>query len=257
MKAVILAGGKGTRIIEESSSRPKPMIEIGGMPIIWHIMKIYSHYGIKDFVVCCGYKGHQVKEYFSSLFVNQSDFTIDLSENELTFHKTQCEDWRVTLVDTGLETMTGGRLLRAREYLKDEEDFCFTYGDGLADIDIKNLIEFHRAQKTIATVTSVYPKARYGSLEIKDNYVMNFTEKPLGDNSRINGGFFVLKKSVFDYIDDDTSIWEENPLSRLAEENQLSAFHHNGFWSPMDTLRDKLFLEECWLSEQKFWKVWK
>ncbi len=256
MKAVILAGGKGTRIIEESKTKPKPMIEIGSMPLIWHIMKIYSHYGINDFIVCCGYKGYQIKEYFLNIFMNNSDFSINLSDNKLTVHKSCSENWNITLIDTGKDSMTGGRLLRTKSYLEQENDFCFTYGDGLGDINIKELIEFHKRQNTIATVTSVYPKARYGALEIENQLVKKFSEKPRGDNNLINAGFFVLKKEVFRYLNNDQTVWEHEPLESLASDGELSSYEHKGFWSPMDTLRDKIYLEDCWESKEKYWKVW-
>jgi glucose-1-phosphate cytidylyltransferase len=256
VKAVILAGGKGTRIIEESKTRPKPMIKIGSMPILWHIMKIYSYHGINDFIICCGYKADIIKEYFSNIVLNNSDFTISTSDNKINIHKTWSEKWNITLVDTGQETMTGGRLLRVKDYLNNDDTFCFTYGDGLGDVNIKKLIDFHKKQKTIATLTSVYPTARYGALQIENNLVKNFSEKPRGDNTRINGGFFVLNNSVFDYLSDDSTIWEHEPLEKLAKNKQLSSYNHTGFWSPMDTLRDKLFLEKCWESKEKFWKIW-
>jgi glucose-1-phosphate cytidylyltransferase len=256
MKAVILAGGLGTRISEETHLRPKPMIEIGGKPVLWHIMKIYSSYGIHDFVICCGYKGYVIKEYFANYFLHMSDVTFDMQHNKMEVHQRYAEPWRVTLVDTGDETMTGGRLARVAEHVKDEEAFCFTYGDGVSDINITNLVEFHRASKLKATLTATLPPGRFGALDLKDNKVMAFKEKPKGDGGLINGGFFVLSPDVLRYIDGDTSIWEREPLERLAKEGQLGAYEHGGFWQPMDTLRDKTYLEELWQSGQAPWKVW-
>ena len=257
MKAVILAGGLGTRISEETHLKPKPMIEIGGKPILWHIMKIYSSYGINDFIVCCGYKGYVIKEYFANYFLHMSDVTFDMSHNKMDVHQKYAESWRVTLVDTGDNTLTGGRLKRIREYLKDEEAFCFTYGDGLSDINISDLIEFHKSHKKLATVTSVQPPGRYGSLAIDNLRVTGFLEKPKGDGAWINGGFFVLSPKVIDYIDSDEDSWEAAPLTNLAHENQLMAFSHTGFWQPMDTLRDKNHLEDIWQSGNAPWKKWK
>ncbi|MBK8352438.1 MAG: glucose-1-phosphate cytidylyltransferase [Leptospiraceae bacterium] len=257
MKAVILAGGLGTRISEETHLKPKPMIEIGGKPILWHIMKIYSSYGINDFIVCCGYKGYVIKEYFANYFLHMSDVTFDMSHNKMDVHQKYAESWRVTLVDTGDNTLTGGRLKRIREYLKDEEAFCFTYGDGLSDINISDLIEFHKSHKKLATVTSVQPPGRYGSLAIDNLRVTGFLEKPKGDGAWINGGFFVLSPKVIDYIDSDEDSWEAAPLTNLAHENQLMAFSHTGFWQPMDTLRDKNHLEDLWQSGNAPWKKWK
>jgi glucose-1-phosphate cytidylyltransferase len=256
MKAVILAGGLGTRISEESVSRPKPMIEIGGKPILWHIMKIYSHYGINDFVVCCGYKGYVIKEYFANYFLHTSDVTFDMQENSMEVHQRYAEPWRVTLVDTGEETMTGGRLKRVSEYVKDEEAFCFTYGDGVSDINIKSLIDFHREQGVSATLTAVYPPGRFGALDITDNKVATFKEKPKGDGGMINGGFFVLSPSVLSLLKDDSTVWEQEPLEQLAKSNQMAAYTHSGFWQPMDTLRDKNNLEELWSSGNAPWKLW-
>jgi len=255
MKAVILAGGFGTRISEETHLKPKPMIEIGGMPLLWHIMKIYSFYGIDDFVICCGYKGYVIKEYFANYFLHMSDVTFDMKENKMEVHKKSVEPWMVTLVDTGTDTMTGGRLKRVQKYVENET-FCFTYGDGLADISIKNLIEFHKKQKTIATVTSVQPPGRFGSLNIEQEKIVEFQEKPLGDGSWINGGYFVLEPRIFDYIQDDKTIWEKEPLEKLAKESQLSAYKHNGFWNAVDTLRDQNYLENLWNDVKAPWKVW-
>ena len=257
MKAVILAGGLGTRISEETHLKPKPMIEIGGKPILWHIMKIYSYYGINDFIVCCGYKGYVIKEYFANYFLHMSDVTFDMSRNKMDVHQKYAESWRVTLVETGDNTLTGGRLKRVKEYLKDEEAFCFTYGDGLSDINISELIEFHNSHKKLATVTAVQPPGRYGSLAIDDSRVTGFLEKPKGDGAWINGGFFVLSPKVIDYIDSDEDSWEAAPLINLAQENQLMAFSHTGFWQPMDTLRDKNHLEDLWQSGNAPWKKWK
>ena len=255
MKAVILAGGLGTRISEETHLKPKPMIEIGGKPILWHIMKTYSFYGINDFVICCGYKGYVIKEYFANYFLHMSDVTFDMAANKMEIHQNSAEPWRVTLVDTGDNTMTGGRLKRVREYLGDE-DFCFTYGDGVADVDVGALVAFHKQQGCMGTVTSVQPPGRYGALETDGDRVTGFMEKPQGDGGRINGGYFVLSPKVIDYIDGDNTSWESGPLNVLAKENQLAAFQHQGFWQPMDTLRDKNHLEELWQSGKAPWKVW-
>jgi len=257
MKAVILAGGLGTRITEETHLKPKPMIEIGGKPILWHIMKMYSHYGINDFVICCGYKGYFIKEYFANYFLHMSDVTFDMANNSMEVHQQKAEPWKVTLIDTGDETMTGGRLKRVAPYLQDEDAFCFTYGDGVSDVNISALIEFHRTHKLQATVTATYPPGRFGSLDINtDNRVMTFKEKPKGDGGMVNGGFFVLSPKVIDLIDGDSTIWERDPLERLAEGAQLVAYQHHGFWQPMDTLRDKMHLEELWQSGNAPWKVW-
>ena len=257
MKAVILAGGLGTRITEETHLKPKPMIEIGGKPILWHIMKTYSHYGINDFVICCGYKGYFIKEYFANYFLHMSDITFDMANNSMEVHQQHAEPWKVTLIDTGDETMTGGRLKRVAPYLQDEEEFCFTYGDGVSDINIHTLIEFHRAHKLLATLTAAYPPGRFGALDIHpDNRVITFKEKPKGDGGMVNGGFFVLSPKVIDLIEGDSSIWERGPLEQLAERNQLAAYQHCGFWMPMDTLRDKMHLEELWQSGNAPWKVW-
>ena len=255
MKAVILAGGLGTRISEETSFRPKPMIEIGSKPILWHIMKIYSHYGIHDFIVCCGYKGYVIKEYFANYFLHTSDVTFDMASNEMEVHSRSAEPWRVTLVDTGDSTMTGGRLRRVRKYLGNEP-FCFTYGDGVADVNISNLISFHKSEGRKATLTAVQPPGRFGSLAFERGRVLSFEEKPHGDGAWINGGFFVLEPDVIELIESDSCTWEQKPLQTLAETSQLSAYHHRGFWQPMDTLRDKNLLEEMWQMNQAPWRVW-
>jgi glucose-1-phosphate cytidylyltransferase len=257
MKAVILAGGLGTRISEETYLKPKPMIEIGGKPILWHIMKIYSSYGINDFVICCGYRGYVIKEYFANYFLHMSDVTFDMTLNKMEVHQQNAEPWRVTLIDTGDETMTGGRLKRTKEFVKDDEAFCFTYGDGVADIDIAALIKFHKQHGKQATVTAVQPPGRYGALNMDGKKVVSFIEKPRGDGSRINGGFFVLSPKCLDYIDGDATPWESAPLVRLASNGELIAFEHEGFWQPMDTLRDKNQLEELWLNGNAPWKSWK
>ncbi|MBS0193781.1 MAG: glucose-1-phosphate cytidylyltransferase [Proteobacteria bacterium] len=255
MIAVILAGGLGTRISEETSLRPKPMIEIGGMPVLWHILKIYSGHGINDFIICLGYKGYMIKEYFANYFLHRSDVTIDLSTNRLDVHHKHAEPWRITLVDTGEHTQTGGRLKRVADYL-DGGAFCFTYGDGLADIDVTAEIAFHRAQGGLATMCAVQPAGRFGAIDIEDNRITRFEEKPSGDGSWINGGYFVLEPGVLDYIEDDATIWERTPLEALARDGQISAYTHRGFWHPMDTLRDKLRLEELWQSGRAPWKSW-
>jgi glucose-1-phosphate cytidylyltransferase len=256
MKAVILAGGLGTRISEETDFRPKPMIEIGGKPVLWHIMKIYSSYGINNFVICCGYKGYVIKEYFANYFLHMSDVTFDMTLNKMDVHHRNAEPWRVTLIDTGDETMTGGRLKRAEEFVKDEEAFCFTYGDGVADINISSLVKFHQQHGKQATVTAVQPPGRYGALSMEGEKVAGFIEKPKGDGGRINGGFFVLSPKCLNYITDDTTSWESDPLVRLAADGELMAFEHGGFWQPMDTLRDKNYLEKLWLGQRAPWKVW-
>jgi len=256
MKAVILAGGYGTRISEETHLKPKPMIEIGGMPILWHIMKNYSTYGINDFVIPCGYKGYIIKEYFANYFLHMSDVTFDMKNSSMEVHHKFVEPWKITLVDTGLDTMTGGRLKRIKEYVEDDT-FCFTYGDGLSDINISDLISFHKNQKTLATATAIQPPGRFGILEIQNEKIINFTEKPAGDGSWINGGFFVLEPKIFDYIENDHTVWEKEPLEKLATTNQLSAYKHNGFWQPLDTLRDKNYLEEIWSTGKAPWKKWK
>ncbi len=256
MKAVILAGGLGTRLSEETQVRPKPMVEIGGKPILWHIMKLYSAHGIHDFVVCLGYKGYMVKEYFANYFLHMSDVTFDMTQNRMEVHQNSAEPWRVTLVDTGDNTMTGGRLKRVGAYL-DDEDFCFTYGDGLSDVDITASVNFHKEQRTLATLTAIQPPGRFGVLEIENSArVLSFHEKPHGDGAWINGGFFVLSPKVLDYIEEDSTVWERDPMERLAAERQLSAFMHNGFWHPMDTLRDRNYLEELWGSGKAPWKKW-
>ena len=255
MKAVILAGGLGTRLSEETSVRPKPMVEVGGRPILWHIMKLYSAYGVNEFIICCGYKGYVIKEYFANYFLHMSDVTFDMSHNRMEVHEKFAEPWRVTLVDTGDDTMTGGRLKRVRQYLNDEA-FCFTYGDGVADVDIGKLIEFHRQEGKLATLMATQPPGRFGVLDIDGPAVRSFQEKPHGDGSWINGGFFVLSPKVIDYIEDDSTIWERGPMERLAKEGQLNAFYHDGFWQPMDTLRDKQHLESLWQAGSAPWKVW-
>ena len=256
MKVVILAGGLGTRISEETDTIPKPMIQIGGKPILWHIMKMYSTHGINDFIICCGYKGYVIKEYFANYFLHQSDVTFCMKENKMKVHCKRAEPWTVTLVDTGEDTMTGGRLKRIEAYVKDEEAFCLTYGDGVSDIDIKKLIKFHKQKNTLATLASVYPPGRFGALDIKNEKVHTFKEKPKGDGGRINGGFFVLSPKVIDFIEGDYIFWEQQPMESLAQQDQMSAFEHNGFWQPMDTLRDKKYLEDLWRSKKAPWKTW-
>lgn len=255
MKAVILAGGLGTRISEESSVRPKPMIEVGGKPILWHILKTYSAHGINDFVICCGYKGYVIKEYFANYFLHMSDVTFDMLSNKMEVHHRHAEPWRVTLVDTGEQTMTGGRIKRVAEHLAGEH-FCMTYGDGVGDVNIRALIDFHRSHGKLATITGVQPPGRYGSLGLNGSVVNNFLEKPEGDGGWVNGGFFVLSPEVLELIDGDTTIWEREPLERLAALGQLEAYLHSGFWQPMDTLRDKVALEELWASGRAPWQVW-
>jgi glucose-1-phosphate cytidylyltransferase len=256
MKAVILAGGLGTRLQEETERTPKPMVEIGGRPLLWHIMKMYSRHNVNEFIICCGYKANVIKDYFSNYFLYMSDVTFDMSLNRMEVHSKYAEPWRITLVDTGQDTMTGGRLLRVRSYLKDEESFCLTYGDGVSDIDLGAEIVFHQRHKRMATVAAVQLPGRYGALNIDGNAVAEFNEKPHGDGGWINGGFFVLSPQVFDYIESDRTSWESTPLDRLAEENQLMAFQHRGFWREMDTLRDKTQLEELWQSGAPPWKTW-
>jgi glucose-1-phosphate cytidylyltransferase len=257
MKAVLLAGGLGTRISEETALKPKPMIEIGGKPILWHIMKMYSAHGIHDFIICCGYKGYVIKEYFANYFLHMSDVTFDMQQNKMEVHQRYAEPWRVTLVDTGDETMTGGRLKRVAQYLENEDVFCMTYGDGVSDVNITKLIDFHRTHGLKATLTATFPPGRFGALDIHaDHKVTSFKEKPKGDGGMINGGFFVLSPKVIDLIDGDSTIWEREPLERLAESGQLKAFPHEGFWQCMDTLRDKTHLEELWASGKAPWKVW-
>lgn len=255
MKAVILAGGLGTRISEESHLKPKPMIEIGGKPILWHIMKIYSAYGINEFVICLGYKGYLIKEYFANYFLHMSDITFDIAHNKMQTHHNGAERWQVTLVDTGEKTMTGGRLKRVKPYLNGA-DFCFTYGDGVSNVNISQLIEFHKKQNSLATVTAVQPPGRFGALNMTENKITGFEEKPQGDHSWINGGFFILSSKVIDFIEDDSTVWEREPMEKLAQEGQLSAFIHKGFWHPMDTLRDKTYLETLWETNTAPWKVW-
>ncbi len=256
MKAVILAGGIGSRIVEESATRPKPMIEIGGLPILWHIMKIYAHHGIHDFVICLGYKGHQIKEYFANQLLHQSDITVDIAQNRIEYHHRAVEPWRVTLVDTGEKTATGGRLARVREYLSSNETFCMTYGDGVGNVDIAASIAFHRQQGRQATVTAVIPPARFGALVMDGTRVTSFTEKPAGDGAMINGGFFVLEPSVLDRVAGDDVAWEAAPLEGLARDSQLSAYQHHGFWQPMDTVRDRNYLESLWAGGDAPWKIW-
>jgi glucose-1-phosphate cytidylyltransferase len=256
MKAVILAGGLGTRISEETHSKPKPMIEIGGKPILWHIMKIFSAHGINEFIICCGYKGYMIKEYFANYFLHMSDVTFDIRSNQMEVHQHSAEPWRVTLIDTGIQTLTGGRIKRVSSYLSDDEDFCLAYGDCLSDVNVTELIKFHRSQKVKATVTAVLPPGRFGALDIDQVMVRNFQEKPKGDGARINGGFFVLSPEVLNYIEGDSTTWEWSPLENLAKEHQLAAYQHDGFWHPMDTLRDKVLLEDLWDSGQPPWKIW-
>jgi glucose-1-phosphate cytidylyltransferase len=257
MYCVILAGGLGTRISEETYLKPKPMIEIGGKPILWHIMKTYSHYGINDFIICCGYRGYVIKEYFANYFLHTSDVTFDMSANSMEVHHQYAEPWRVTLIDTGESTMTGGRLKRVESYLKNEDAFCFTYGDGVSNVDISQLVSFHKSHGLQATLTATFPPGRFGALEIQpDQSISAFKEKPKGDGGMINGGFFVLSPSVLDLLKDDTSVWEHEPMEVLAQKNQLKAYQHHGFWQPMDTLRDKTLLEELWNSGKAPWKVW-
>lgn len=256
MKAVILAGGYGTRISEETDLKPKPMVEIGGYPILWHIMKIYSSYGINDFVVCLGYKGYVIKEYFANYFLHKSDVTFDITKNKMEVHHQFAEPWKVTLVETGLKTMTGGRLKRVSKYLAKDEDFCFTYGDGLTDHNIQQTIDLHRQHKKLATITAVKPAGRFGAMDVEGTIVKSFEEKPRGDGAWINGGYFVLSPKVLDYIEDDTTIWEQNPMINLANEGQMEAYFHTGFWQPMDTLREKNQLETMWQNNAAPWKVW-
>jgi glucose-1-phosphate cytidylyltransferase len=256
MKAVILAGGLGTRLSEETAVKPKPMVEIGGRPILWHIMKLYSAHGVNEFVICCGYKGYLIKEYFANYFLHMSDVTFDIAFNSMTVHERKAEPWKVTLVDTGEDTMTGGRLKRVADYVRNEEAFCFTYGDGLSDVDIGKLISFHREQGRIATVTAVAPPGRYGALDIDAGIVTAFTEKPRGDGGLINGGFFVLSPKVLDFIPGDTTSFEGAPISELAAKRELAAFEHRGFWQAMDTIRDRTILESLWESGKAPWKAW-
>ncbi len=257
MKAVILAGGLGTRLSEETTVRPKPMVEIGGKPILWHIMKLYAFHGVTDFVVALGYKGYVIKEYFANYFLHTSDITIDVAKNSLEVHDSKAEPWRVTLVDTGDGTQTGGRLKRVRRYLDPDDVFCMTYGDGIGDVDIRALVSFAKERGTLATLTATQPPGRFGALDLDGPVIRSFREKPLGDGAWINGGFFVLHPRVIDYVSGDDTVWESEPLERLAAEGQLSAYEHHGFWQPVDTLRDKKVLEDQWASGRAPWKVWK
>ena len=259
MKAVILAGGLGTRLSEETSTRPKPMVEIGGKPILWHIMKNYSAHGINDFIICCGYKGYVIKEYFANYFLHMSDVTFDMQYNQMEVHSRHAEPWKVTLVDTGDDTLTGGRLKRVKQYVVNEDMFCFTYGDGVSDVNISATIDFHKSHGKLATLTATQPPGRFGALNLSGQKINSFQEKPQGDGAWINGGFFVLSPKVIDYIDDDATIWEKAPMERLAKDGQLDAYLHDGFWQPMDTLRDKVLLEELWQSGKAPWKTpsWK
>lgn len=256
MKAVILAGGFGTRISEETHLKPKPMIEIGGRPILWHIMKLYSAHGVNEFIICCGYKGYIIKEYFANYFLHMSDVTFDMAYNEMQVHRRAAEPWKVTLVDTGEATMTGGRLKRVADYLRHEDAFCFTYGDGLSNVDVRALVEYHRSHGKMSTVTAVHPPGRYGALEKSGNAVTGFTEKPRGDGGMINGGFFVLSPKCLDLIESDETPWEAAPMTSLAGMGEMMAFEHEGFWQPMDTLREKNLLEELWASGKAPWKIW-
>lgn len=256
MKAVILAGGLGTRLNEETDTKPKPMVEIGGKPILWHIMKIYSAHGISDFIICLGYKGYAIKEYFANYFLHVSNVTFDLAKNDMVVHQHNAESWKVTLVDTGDSAMTGGRLKNVRSYL-DNEDFCFTYGDGLGDIDIGELIKLHKSEGTLATLTAVQPPGRFGAIKTDKNKIIGFQEKPEGDGGWVNGGFFILSPKVIDYIADETTVWEASPMENLAENGELSAYFHHGFWQPMDTLREKKYLEDLWKSDKAPWRIWK
>jgi glucose-1-phosphate cytidylyltransferase len=257
MKAVILAGGLGTRLSEETAIKPKPMVEIGGKPILWHIMKTYSEHGVNEFIICCGYKGYVIKEYFANYFLHQSDVTFNMDENDMVVHYKRAEPWKVTLVDTGDDSMTGGRLKRVLPYLKNEKVFCFTYGDGVADINITELINFHKSHGKLATLTAAFPPGRFGALNIVDNQVKKFEEKPKGDGALINAGFFVLSTKVIDRIEGDSTIWEQEPLKSLAHDGQLMSFKHSDFWQPMDTLRDKKYLEKLWQAGNAPWKIWK
>jgi len=256
MKAVILAGGLGTRISEETHLKPKPMIEIGGKPILWHIMKMYASHGVNEFIICCGYKGYVIKEYFANYFLHMSDVTFHMDTNHMEVHTRKAEPWKVTLVDTGEHSMTGGRLRRVQDYVKNDECFCFTYGDGLSDVNIQKLIAFHKSMNKLATVTAVQPPGRYGALELDDSLVTSFKEKPKGDGALINGGFFVLSPTCIDLIADDNTIWESEPLDTLASNGELVAYRHDGFWQPMDTLREKNLLENLWASGNAPWKTW-
>jgi len=257
MKAVILAGGFGTRISEETDNIPKPMIQIGNKPILWHIMKLYSHHGVNDFIICCGYKGYLIKEYFANYFLHMSDVTFDMKNNKMHVHHERVEPWTVTLVNTGENTMTGGRIKRVLDYVKDDEAFCLTYGDGVSDVDITSLIKYHKNHNKLATLTAVFSPGRFGALDILNGQVKTFKEKPRGDGSRINGGFFVLSPKVIDLIKDDSIFWEHEPMETLAKNGQMNAFNHDGFWQPMDTLRDKNQLEDLWSNAKAPWRVWK
>jgi glucose-1-phosphate cytidylyltransferase len=256
LKVVILAGGLGTRISEETSTRPKPLVEIGGKPILWHIMKLYSHHGMHDFIICCGYKGYLIKEYFANYFLHTSDVTFDMLANTMHVHEKRAEPWKVTLVDTGDDSMTGGRLARVGNYVKNDEAFCLTYGDGISDLDIAASIAFHRSHGRAATVTATYPPGRFGAIDTEDSRVVRFKEKPAGDGGMINGGYFVLSPSVLGLIQNDATIWEQEPLNTLAAQGELMAYEHKGFWQPMDTLRDKHLLENLWASGHAPWKKW-
>ena len=256
MKAVILAGGRGSRLAEETEVRPKPMVTIGGKPILWHIMKIFSAHGVNEFVICLGYKGYIIKEYFANYFLHTSDVTFDMQTNEMQVHENEAEPWKVTLIDTGEDSQTGGRLLRVKKYLNDDEPFCFTYGDGVGDIDIGALVAFHNAHGKLATVSAVPPPGRFGTLSLEGDIVKEFREKQVGPGSYINGGFFVLSKGIFDYIENDATLWEDKPLTTLAAEGNLVAYRHEGYWQPMDTIRERQFLEEYWRSGEAPWKVW-
>ncbi len=256
MKAVLLAGGLGTRISEETSVKPKPMVEIGGMPVLWHIMKIYTHHGITDFIICLGYKGYVIKEFFNNYFLHTSDVTIDISNNDVKVHRRKGEPWKITLLETGVSTMTGGRLKQVLPYVKDDEAFCMTYGDGVGDIDIRSQIDFHASHGKLSTVTAVQPPGRFGVLDMSGTSVNGFREKPADEAGWINGGFFVLSPKVLDYIDGDETTWEEEPMRKLAEEQQMQAWHHRGFWQPMDTLRDKTNLDKMWDAKKAPWKSW-
>ncbi len=256
MKAVLLAGGLGTRFAEETDAKPKPMIEIGGMPIIWHIMKIYSHHGINEFVICLGYKGYVIKEYFQNYFLHMSNVTFDMRTNKMEVHNASAEPWRVTLVDTGEKTMIGGRIKRILPFLGDDKEFLLTYGDGVGDVDIRATIDLHRREGRLATVTATQPPGRFGSIKYEDHRIIGFQEKPMGDGGWINGGYFVLSPEVGRYIEDDTTVWEQEPMQRLAADGQLSVYFHPGFWQPMDTLRDKRHLEDLWAAGKAPWKLW-
>lgn len=256
MKVVILAGGLGTRLSEETGSRPKPMVQIGDKPILWHIMKLYSAFGLNDFVVCCGYKGYIIKEYFANYFLHTSDVTFNLADNSVEVHHKRTEPWKVTLVDTGDKSMTGGRIKRIKDYVKDDEDFCLTYGDGVSNVDIGELIKFHKSHGKYATLTGVFPPGRFGALDVTGTKVNSFVEKPKGDGAIINGGFFVLKPKVIDYISDDSTTWEQEPMKNIALDGQMQVYKHSGFWQPMDTLRDKQYLEDLWQNDKAPWKLW-